>query len=687
MNGQILIQLFFVAVMLSNSTSLTGSTQDVQSNPVERTEMVPTIFGLEALPKIGPAFEILALHLSSIPFFGRFFMKERIKPYLNTELRAEERTEDLLSRMTLEEKIRMLHGVTGMGATGYIEGNDRLGIPPLMMEDGPVGVRRDKATDFPASIGMAATWDTELLNTAGKDIGDEVKSKGRGVLLAPCINIARVPMNGRTFEAYGEDPYLTGRMAVSYIKGVQSNGVIATPKHYAANSQEKDRMNVSADVDEIALHEIYFPAFKASVIEGGALSVMPAYNKLNGEHCTENDYLMRELKEEWGFEGYAVSDWGATHSTVEAALAGLDVEMPGSDYFGDALLSAVKEGSVSEDIIDDKVSRVLRAMFVSGLFDNPATTKEIDYESHGRDALRIAEEGMVLLKNEGVLPLDPGKAERIAVIGATAKNPRYFGGGSASTDPTYTVTPYDPLSSAFGKFSYAEGFLQDGILAVDSEYLYVSADGKEHGLKGEYFNNIDKPLQGEPALVRIDRNVDFNWGNIPPDERIDVSDFSVRWTGYLKVPKSGEYTLGIKSDEGIRVFLDGVEIIDEWKNSGTAVFTTKASLKAGRLYPLKIEYKHYGSTANVKFGWLMPDTISNLIDEAKSTAESADVVLLFVQDDQTEGRDHEIVLPYGQDELIKSIAEANPNTIVILNTGGPVLMNGWIDKVPAVLEA
>ena len=631
---------------------------------------------------------VLILTLLSLIVFSYIGSSEEIPVYKDRNASVEDRVADLLQRMTLEEKIQMLHGVQGMGATGYIEGNDRLGIPPLTMEDGPVGVRRGKATDFPAALGMAATWDEELLELAGRDIGNELKSKGRSVLLAPCINILRVPMGGRTFEAYGEDPYLVSRMAVSYIKGAQSNDVIATPKHYAANNQEEDRLTVSSDVDELTLHEIYFPAFRASIEEAGALAIMPAYNKVNGAYCTENEYLMKELKKEWGFKGFSVSDWGATHSTVEAALAGLDVEMPGDTCFGQALLDAVKAGQVSEDIINDKVARVLRTMFTIGLFDNPIVTKDIDFEGHGEDALKIAEEGMVLLKNDGnILPLDPNNIKKLAVIGATAKNPRYFGGGSASTDPVYTVSPYDALSKTFDNISYAEGFLQDGIQAIESEYLYTLTDGKEHGLKGEYYNNIDKPLTGEPALVRVDENIDFNWGNISPSENIDVSNFSVRWTGYLVVPETGKYTIGIKSDEGIRVVLGGSKIIDEWTNSGTDVFTTKVNLESNKFYPLTIEYKHYGSTANVKFGWLMLDTVKNLLTEAENIAKDADIALVFVQDDQTEGRDHDIILPFNQEELIKAVAAVNPNTVVVLNTGGPILMGNWIDDVKAVLEA
>ena len=628
---------------------------------------------------------ILALVLSIVVSYSAIAQETPV--YKDKGADIEVRVSDLLQRMTLEEKIQLLHGVQGKGATGYIEGNNRLGIPPLTMEDGPVGVRRDKATAFPASLCMAATWDTVLLELVGSDIGNETKSKGRSMLLAPCINILRVPMNGRTFEGYGEDPYLVSRMATSYIKGVQSNNVIATPKHYAANNQEQDRRTIDTIVDELTLHEIYFPAFRASIMEAGALSIMPAYNKVNGSYCTENEYLMKELKGEWGFKGFTVSDWLATHSTVEAALAGLDVEMPGSTYFGDALLQAVKDGKVSESIINDKVSRVLRTMFTIGLFDNPITVKDIDFEAHGKDALKVAEEGMVLLKNDNnILPIKPAKIKKLAIIGATAKNPRYFGGGSASTDPVYTVNPYDALSKIFTNISYAEGVkIVETILETFLSSYLITADGKEQGLTAEYYNNMD--LSGEPVLTRVDKSVNFNWGGDSPDPKINKDQFSVRWTGYLVFPEAGEYTIGVTSDDGIRLYIDGSKVIDKWIDQSATTYTTTMKCEANKRYEVRIEYYENGGGAVATFGYVPESDESNLITEAINAAKAADVVLVFVQDSQAEGRDNEIVLPFNQDELIKAVTKVNPNTVVVLNTGGPILMNEWINDVKVVLQA
>src|SRR3989338_867727 len=257
---------------------------------------------------------------------------------------TEKSINDLISQMTLEEKVKLLAG-KDMDTFPI----DRLGIPALKMTDGPVGMRFGHATAFPASVSMAASWDTDLLKKIGWALAREAKGKGRDMLLGPCINIHRAPMGGRNFESFGEDPYLAGRMSVAYIKGVQDEKVIATVKHYAVNNQEWDRSSIKVIVDERTLREIYLPAFEASIKEGGSWSIMAAYNKVNGFHCTENNHLVNEiLKNEWGFKGFMVSDWGATHSTVNCANYGLDVEMPNMEFFNQKLVAAVKNGEVKE---------------------------------------------------------------------------------------------------------------------------------------------------------------------------------------------------------------------------------------------------------------------------------------------------------------------------------------------------
>jgi beta-glucosidase len=364
----------------------------------------------------------------------------------------DEQVEALIARMTLEEKIQMLHGANRRGFIGYVPAIPRLGIPELALTDGPAGVRHGPGTAFPAPVALAATWDRSLAQEYGAALGAETKAKGQNILLGPMVNIVRVPEGGRNFETFGEDPYLTAQIALAEIRGIQSQGVMAEVKHYAANNQEKDRLQVSAEVDERTLREIYLPAFEAAVKEAKVGSVMAAYNKVNGTFSSENTHLLKDiLKGEWGFDGFVVSDWGATHSTVEAANNGLDIEMPGDKYFGQQLLVAVQQGQVSQAIIDDKVRRILRMMVRFEFLDRPAKVGPLDYAAQGRVARRVAEAGVVLLKNEGnVLPLDVSNFKSIALIGPYADRATSGGGGSARMSALNTVNPLGAIAERIG---------------------------------------------------------------------------------------------------------------------------------------------------------------------------------------------------------------------------------------------
>ncbi len=368
-------------------------------------------------------------------------------------MNVENRITQILSQLTLKEKIRMVGGKLTFGWTGYVPPNEKLGIPALTLTDGPVGVRMGKTTAFPVSIAMAATWDPELIEKLGGALGREALAKQQMVLLGPCVNIVRVPIGGRSFESFGEDPELAARIAVPYIKGVQKEGVIATVKHYCCNNQEWERMSIDAKIDERALHEIYLPAFKAAVTEAGVWSVMSAYNKVNGQYASENNVLLNDiLKKEWGFQGYVVSDWGATHSTIPSALNGLDLEMPAATHFGAKLTNAVKDGKVPETVLDDKVRRILRAMIATGLFDRKSWPDPsiIGSAEHRKIAYDVAAEGMVLLKNKGALPLDLKKIKSVAVLGPHADSPETGGGGSSRINPTAVQTPLEAFKEKAG---------------------------------------------------------------------------------------------------------------------------------------------------------------------------------------------------------------------------------------------
>ena len=423
-----------------------------------------------------------------------------VPTYKNPNLPVEQRVQALLGRMTLQEKVAMLSGADWMQSVP----NQRLGIPSIKMADGPLGIRswagpsrktggmsakmQIMTTAFPAGVAMAATWDAELVQAEGKAIGEEVKALGRDMILGPTVNINRTPLWGRNFEGYGEDPYLTSRLAVAYIKGVQGEGVIATVKHFAGNNQEFERHRVNVKVDERALNEIYFPAFKAAVEEAGVWSVMSAYNKLNGVYCAEDTYLLKDmLRQHWNFKGFVVSDWGSTYSSAATVNAGMDLEMPGGTPMEEWLkepdtiaagngggwlapekvLPEVKSGRISTATIDDNVGHILRAIFVSGQFDKQhTTTGEIDKAEQRALARKASDESIVLLKNNGdILPLDPSKIHSLVVIGPNATIARTGGGGSSLVVPKYSVSPLKGIQDRAGervKVSYALGVSMEG---------------------------------------------------------------------------------------------------------------------------------------------------------------------------------------------------------------------------------
>ncbi|MFD1257832.1 glycoside hydrolase family 3 C-terminal domain-containing protein [Mucilaginibacter terrae] len=389
----------------------------------------------------------------------------------------QEKISAAIKKMTLEEKIEMLHGNALFSSAGV----PRLNIPELTSDDGPLGVREevlrfdwksanwttDSATFMPNGSAIAATWNPALAHSYGVVIGEEANARKKIVMLTPAFNICRVPLNGRTYEYYSEDPFLNAQLAVQAVKGVQSQQVAACIKHYAVNNQEVSRNTVNAVVDERALHEIYLPAFKAAVQEGNAYTIMSAYNKVNGYWCSENDYLLNQvLKKEWGFKGAVISDWGGTHSTIAAANNGLDIEMGSSGpynewYFAKPLLAAVKAGKVSEQTINDKVRRILWVMYHTSM---SAKKPEgvISTPAHGKTAYNIASESIVLLKNEkNLLPLKTSQIKSIAVIGDNATRTFALGGYGAGVKAKYEITALAGIRSRLGKtvdIKFAQGY-------------------------------------------------------------------------------------------------------------------------------------------------------------------------------------------------------------------------------------
>lgn len=373
-----------------------------------------------------------------------------------TYAQAVARARAIVQKMTLDEKITELHGIHTATEYRIVPGVPRLDIPALQMTNGPAGVGpggagpQTPATALPAPILLAATWDPSLAFEYGKIAGEETRATGNTLLEAPDVNIARIPQGGRDFEGYGEDPFLDASIAVANIEGIQSTGIMATVKHYISNNQEDNRGNVNEEIGERALREIYMPAFKAAVTEAHSASVMCAYPHVNGTFNCENDPLLKTvLKKEWGYGGFVMSDWGATHSTVPSALAGLDLEMPTGRYFGDDLKAAVQSGQVPMTVIDDKLVRRFATMMQFGGWVAPPKPEPIPAFAHGEAARKIATQGMVLLKNDGgLLPLDIRNIRSVALIGPWAVRPSSGGGGSSHVIPLYTITPYDGLEAA-----------------------------------------------------------------------------------------------------------------------------------------------------------------------------------------------------------------------------------------------
>jgi beta-glucosidase len=610
-----------------------------------------------------------------------------------------DRIEELITRMSIEEKVSMLAGSDQWHGTGV----PRLGIPPIKMTDGPCGARgaqREGGTTsacFPCGTALAATWNPELVERVGAALGEEVLTKRAQVLLAPTVNIHRSPLAGRNFECYSEDPHLTGRIAIGYIRGVQSRGVGACIKHFVCNDSEFERMTISSEVGERALREIYLAPFEAAIAEARPWSVMAAYNRLNGTYASEHPRLLTEiLRGEWGFDGFVVSDWYGTRSTAESVEAGLDLEMPGPPrYRGEKLLDAVKAGAVAEARLDAAVRRLLEATVRAGAFEHPeeAVEESIDRPEHRQLAREAAGEAIVLLKNESdLLPLDRGRIRRLAVIGPSADAANVLGGGSAGVTPHYTVTPLEGIRAACGDEAavhYERGCTNHRILP--------RLDGKlvPAGFEAEYFDNPE--LVGDPVLTKRSRYIDFTWfGRI--ESGVDSEIVAVRFSGKFSPPESGAYTLGLTSAGRSRLRADGIELVDNWTRqtpgdsyfgAGSVEVTAQLEMRAGEEREIQIDFcRTNPAIAGVKAGALLP-VPEDLMERATAAAGEADAAVVVVGlDDQweTEGRDRvDMELPGRQAELIERVASVNRNTVVVVNAGSPVTMD-WVDRVPAVLD-
>lgn len=567
----------------------------------------------------------------------------------------------LIAQLTLTEKLSFVSGgadPNSLGQAGYVPGVPRLGIPELRLTDGPNGIRLNQpATAMPAPVALASTFDDALAHAYGAVLGREGRALRQDVLLSPMTNIIRVPQAGRNFETFSEDPLLSSRMVAAEVRGVQSEGLIATVKHYALNNQETDRTTVDVRVDEQTMREIELPAYQAAV-NAGVGAVMCAHNKVAGAHACGNDPLLnRILKEQWGFRGWVMSDWGATHAATDL-LAGLDqsmfaVGLQDNPYFSTHLRAAIESGDLPVAALDDAVARILGQMERFGLLDGAATDRPTrDQKGAARVAQRVAETGAVLLKNDGALPLGP-KDTTIGVIGTSAKTPKVTGGGSASVVPESAAAPLDTITAR----------------------ARSQADGRA---RVRYAAGTDATGEAIPASA------------LTPAGPFDADgtafarpEAPLRYAGTLTVPADGDYTFVLTAETGYSsLTLDGVNAAVSVLGTNRATIRLTAGTHALSLFGLAVQ----GADTPIGLRWVTPPMQARARAEAVALARTVRTAVVFVADEGTEDKDRAtLALPGGQDELVAAVAQANPNTVVVLNTGSSVTMP-WLRQVQAVLD-
>ncbi len=612
-----------------------------------------------------------------------------------------DKIDQIINQLSLKEKVTLLSGFNSW----YSNKIDDKNIPSIKMSDGPNGVRGDSNSGkssacFPCALSISSSWDLNQIQKVGIALGEEAKSKDVDVLLGPTINIHRHPLGGRHFESFSEDPFLTGKVATQYVRGVQSQDVAACLKHFVGNDTEFERHSISSNIDEQTLREIYLLPFEMGIKDGNAKVVMSAYNKLNNVYCSSHqELLLKILKSEWRFDGYVVSDWGAALETIENANGGLDLEMPGpGNVWGDSLIEAVKNNQVSENLIDNKVRRILSVAKFTKRFENPNIKNEqaINNPNHRKIIRKAAADGMVLLKNYDLLPLKKD-IKKLAIIGPNAKEAQIIGGGSASLNPHYQIHPLEAIQKRMSpqtEVLYSKGCHTHKYLPRINEKLMKSSNG----FLVEYFdgNNFDKNLLFNEYLTGNKFWVFEGFAKeiISKEER---SETFVRFSCEYIPNISGKHEFEIFGIGQCRMLIDNVEIIDNWNNiePGEAFFTFGsasrkgiADFKKGKTYKIEIQYFFQGNFPAVYIGCLPPDEI-DIFTEALEIASESDQVILIVgtnSDWETEGNDRaDFNLPAGQNKLIEAVLDKNKNTVLVINTGSPINMP-WEHKTKAILQ-
>ncbi len=616
-----------------------------------------------------------------------------------------ERIEKLIAELTLEEKVSLLAGEDWW----HVNAIDRLGIPTLKVSDGPAGVRGahisggPASSSFPCGTALGATWDPELTHEVGVALAGELKSKGATVILAPTVNLHRTPLAGRNFECYSEDPFLTARLSAAYIRGVQSQGMATTVKHFVGNDSEFERFTMSSEIPERALRELYLVPFE-SAVEAGTLAIMTGYNKVYGTWCGEHAPLIETiLRGEWGFDGMVMSDWFGTHSTADAANAGLDLEMPGpSTHRGELLVKAVEAGEVTVDVLNERVRRVLHLNERTGVLDGNAPDPTHEYYDDDPKRInllrRVARTAIVLLRNEKVkgervLPLAAKDLKKVAIIGPLAATASTQGGGSAGVLSPYTVSPLEGLRAALGeevKIIHSTGATLGRSASHFDPGHFQAPDGRQ-GLKVSYFEG-DEPT-GTPAHEEVTTRSVFRWSH-----QFEPAGKGKRWSAHMETSFTatfdGPHAFSARTVDRVRMWVGDSGFIDDWSPGidDRRTVSSTVDLKAGESVEIRVDYAStmaenvFGSLLDLRVLEPVPE---DLIGPAVKAAKKADVAIVVVGMDsiwESEGHDRkDMNLPAGQDELIRAVAKANKRTVVVVNAGAPITMP-WRDEVAAIVQ-
>ena len=610
-----------------------------------------------------------------------------------------ERTAGLLAAMSVEEKVDLVTG----GDMWHTRPNERLGIPAMKVTDGPNGARGDglmgtgaQTACIPSGAALGATWDPDLVEQLGGLLGDEANAKRAHVLLAPTINLHRSPKGGRNFECFSEDPVLSGRLASAFVRGVQSRGVATTPKHFVANDSEFERNTIDSQVDERTLREVSLVPFEHAVKDGGAWGIMSAYNRLNGTFCSEHEWLLTQvLREEWGFDGFVVTDWFAARSTADSANAGCSLEMPGEGrFYGPALVAAVEAGQVDEAALDRIAEDVLRVMERTGALDGDGDFTEAPLDRlEDRELIRrAAAAGSVLLRNDGVLPLQPGAIGSVAVIGPNAYRARVMGGGSAKV-AAYRET--SPLESLIERLPDADVRWEKGT-NIDRTTPALAPPLVQGPVAVEYFDGHEH--EGAVKASTEVRSFEFLAFGAPA-VGVDPA-YSLRARATVVPTVSGPHELRLVQSGRARVVVDGEVVLDATEGDvergsaffgfGSAEIPASLELRAGTPVEVVLEFSSRDAVllTGATLG-LVPLVEEDLMGRAVALAGESDIAVVVVgtnDDWETEGRDRDLwELPGDQPELIRRVCAANPRTVVILNVGSPHDL-GWLDEPAAVLS-